>query len=150
MKLAEALSLRADLQRRVFQLKSRLKNNSKIQDGDDPAENIEELFKELDDTLVQLEDLVYRINDTNIHTTSEGENLTHMLAHKDVLSMRVKLMREVLEHVMENDARFGRNELRSIRLVNVPELQKKTDDYARQLRELDVKIQGLNWTTDLL
>lgn len=149
MKLAEALSLRADLQKRVSQLKLRMKNSAKVQEGDEPAENMEELFEELNAMLAQLEELIYRINDTNTHTLCEGENLTHIMARKDVLSMRVTLMRELLKHVTENDMRFVRNELKYIRQVNVSELQKETDDYARQLRELDVKIQGLNWNTDL-
>ena len=45
MKLAEALSVRADLQRRISQLKSRLKDSSKIQEGDTPAENVKDLYK---------------------------------------------------------------------------------------------------------
>ena len=110
---------------------------------------MEELFNELDGMLAQLEGLIYRINDTNMHTLCEGESLTRMMARKDVLSIRVALMRELLKHVTENDTRFGRNELKYIRQVNVSELQKETDGYARQLRELNVKIQGLNWNTDL-
>ena len=84
-----------------------------------------------------------------MHTLCEGENLTRLMARKDTLSMRVDLLRELLKHVAENETRYGRSELKSIRIVNVSELQKETDNYARQLRELDVKIQGLNWTTDL-
>lgn len=149
MKLAEALSLRADLQKRVSLLKLRMKNSAKVQEGDKPAENMEELFNKLEGMLAQLEGLIYRINDTNMHTLCEGESLTRMMARKDVLSIRVALMRELLKHVTENDTRFGKNELKYIQQVNVSELQKETDGYARQLRELNVKIQGLNWNTDL-
>ena len=149
MKLAEALSLRADLQKRVSLLKLRMKNSAKVQEGDKPAEKMEELFNKLEGMLAQLEGLIYRINDTNMHTLCEGESLTRMMARKDVLSIRVALMRELLKHVTENDTRFGKNELKYIRQVNVSELQKETDGYARQLRELNVKIQGLNWNTDL-
>ena len=39
MKLAEALNLRADLQKRIAQLKERLANNVKVQEGDSPAED---------------------------------------------------------------------------------------------------------------
>ncbi|MDR2809475.1 MAG: DIP1984 family protein, partial [Tannerellaceae bacterium] len=39
MKLAEALSIRADLQKRIAGLKERLKNSSKIQEGDVPFED---------------------------------------------------------------------------------------------------------------
>ena len=40
MKLAEALSNRADLQRRISQLKGRLKDSHKVQEGDTPAEDV--------------------------------------------------------------------------------------------------------------
>ena len=58
MKLAEALSIRADLQKKVAQLKERIKESAKVQEGDEPCHNVEELYKELDEALVQLEDLI--------------------------------------------------------------------------------------------
>ena len=48
MKLAEALSIRKDLQKRVQQLGQRIQNNVKVQEGDEPSELPEELMKELD------------------------------------------------------------------------------------------------------
>ena len=39
MKLAEALTLRADLQKRAAQLQNRLYNNAKVQEGEKPAED---------------------------------------------------------------------------------------------------------------
>ena len=53
MKLAEALSIRADLQKKVAQLKERIKESAKVQEGDEPCDNVEELYKELDEVLVQ-------------------------------------------------------------------------------------------------
>ena len=44
MKLAEALNQRADLQKRIAQLRDRLSNNVKVQEGDLPAEKPEDLF----------------------------------------------------------------------------------------------------------
>ena len=76
MKLAEALSIRADLQRKVSQLRARLKDSSKVQEGDTPAEQISDLFLELEECLVQLEEMVYRINHTNMQTFYEGETIT--------------------------------------------------------------------------
>ena len=37
MKLAEALHQRADLQKRIAQLGTRLNNNAKVQEGDEPT-----------------------------------------------------------------------------------------------------------------
>ena len=101
MKLAEALSIRADLQRKVSQLRARLKDSSKVQEGDTPAEQISDLFLELEECLVQLEEMVYRINHTNMQTFYEGETITRMIARKDHLSQRVAINQDLLEHVME-------------------------------------------------
>lgn len=148
MKLAEALSIRADLQRKVSQLKGRLKDSAKVQEGNKPAENTDDLFKELDSCLVKMEDLIYRINFTNIRTVHNGETLTQMIARKDVLNLRLSVMRDVMKNTLETD-RYGRNEIKYVRTVDVTELHKRIDTYAKQLRELDLKLQKLNWTTDL-
>lgn len=79
-----------------------------------------------------------------------GENLTRMLVRRDSLSARVSLMREVLKHVTETETRYGRNEIRYIRTVDVENLRKDTDSYCKQLRELDNLIQNINWAVELL
>ena len=150
MKLAEALILRADLQKRISQLKGRLKDSSKVQEGDQPAENPNELFQELEVHLSQLEDLIYRINMTNVQTVFEGETLTHMMARKDVLTIRLSVMRELIAHVTESETRYGRNEIKHVRIINVADLRRTTDEYSKKLRELDTKIQSLNWTVELI
>ena len=150
MKLAEALSLRADLQKRLAQLKGRMKESAKVQEGDTPPEDFAVLEKEFDSLLGQLETLIYRINVTNLATADdEGATLTALIARRDVLAMRVSSMREVLDFVSEPDNRYGRNEIKTVRLVDVAEARRKLDGHSRSLRELDMKIQGLNWTVEL-
>lgn len=146
MKLAEALSIRADLQKRVAQLKERIKESAKVQEGDEPCDNVEEL----DEAVVQLEDLIYRINITNVQIVQDGDSLTRLIAKRDVLSMRVKALKEVVNYVAANDTRFGRNELKYVRTIDIKVLRKEADTYAKQYRELDLKIQSLNWTVDLV
>ena len=149
MKLAEALSIRADLQQRISQLKSRLKDSAKVQEGDEPAESVNDLRKELDDCLSQLEELIFRINKTNMQVVHEGVPITRMIARKDMLNLRLSVMREVLKHAVETD-RYGRNEIKYVRTVDVAGLRKEMDNYAKELRELDLKLQSLNWTVELL
>lgn len=149
MKLAEALSIRADLQRRINQLRTRLKDSSKVQEGDLPAEQLTDLFQELDACLVQWEDMVFRINQTNIKTLYEGKSITRMIARKDRLAQRVAINQELLKHVMETE-RYGRNEIKYVRQVDVTALRKETDCFAKELRELDLKLQEFNWAVDLL
>ena len=82
MKLAEALSLRADLRifisssRRLRECPSSLRRASatstrrKVQEGDTPPEDIAVLEKEFDSLLGQLETLIYRINVTSLRRAS--------------------------------------------------------------------------------
>ena len=51
MKLAEALQMRADLQRRISQLSGRLHNNARVQEGEQTPEDPEQLLMELEDNL---------------------------------------------------------------------------------------------------
>ncbi|OUO50900.1 hypothetical protein B5F77_11790 [Parabacteroides sp. An277] len=150
MKLAEALSLRADLQKSIAQLKSRLKECSKVQEGDEPSENPEEVLAQLEKKFPELEELIYRINYTNMHTEHEGLNLTQMIAKKDALTLRITALREVLNYVTERESRYSRNEIKYIRFLDVAKLRKQIDSLSQELRLLDMRIQSINWTVDLL
>ena len=149
MKLAEALNQRADLQKRIAQLQERLNNNVKVQEGDSPAEDPKDLFAELDDAIHQLKETVFRINRTNLETAVEGRSLTDIIAEKDTLSLKISTLREVLENANVRSDRFSRNEIKFVRTIDVAKLQKQIDDLSKQLRELDVKLQQANWSTDL-
>ena len=149
MKLAEALNQRADLQKRIAQLRERLANNVKVQEGYQPAENPNDLFKELEGSLKQLKDLIVSINRTNQETIWEGKTLTEMIAEKDVLSMHLGTLRATLEAANVRSDRFSRNEIKFVRTVDVNALQKKVDDLSKELRELDSRLQQANWMTDI-
>ena len=149
MKLAEALSLRADLLKTIAQLKSRLKECSKVQEGDEPSENPEEVLAQLERKFPELEELIYRINYTNMHTEHEGLNLTQMIAKKDALTLRITALREVLNYVTERESRYSRNEIKYIRFLDVAKLRKQIDSLSQELRLLDMRIQSINWTVDL-
>ncbi|MBQ6073207.1 MAG: DIP1984 family protein [Bacteroidales bacterium] len=149
MKLAEALNQRADLQKRIAQLRDRLSNNVKVQEGDQPAEKPDDLFKELEGSLKQLKDMIVCINRTNQETVWEGRTLTEMIAEKDVMTMHLGALRSTLEAANVRSDRFSRNEIKFVRTVDVNALQKKVDDLSRDLRELDSRLQQANWMTDL-
>ena len=78
MKLAEALQERADLNIRIQQLRSRLENNAFVQEGEQPAEDPDDLLSELNENVKRLEWLISRINLTNCVTSVEGRTLTEI------------------------------------------------------------------------
>src|SRR5690349_21118346 len=65
MKLGEALTIRADLQKRIAQLGSRLQASGVVQEGDTPPEDPAALLAELETLTDELERLIARINLTN-------------------------------------------------------------------------------------
>ena len=151
MKLAEALSIRKDLQKRIFQIEKRLEDNVKVQEGDEPAENPEELMKELDGCLNRLEELIWHINLTNVQTVNEaGKTITQMIAEKDVLTMRISALRDTFEKASSQQERYSHSEIKMVTVVDVKQLGKQIDEYSAKLRKLDIEIQTLNFQTELL
>ena len=150
MKLATALSERADLQKRISDLGVRLNNNAKVQEGEKPAEEPEVLLKELNDCLLRLAELMARINKTNNLTRAGDQTITDLIAKRDCLKTRVKIMRDFLNASSDMVNRYSKTEIKICSTVSVAELQKKVDVWSKQLRETDEKIQELNWLTELI
>ena len=150
MKLAEALNRRADLQRKVSQIRERLNNNVKVQEGDEPAEQPTDLFEELDKCLAELGELVTLINKTNQETLVDGETITSLIAQKDMCKLRHSVLRSALNEANDISNRYTRNEIKIVRTVDVGALQKEVDEVARSIRLLDTKLQEANWTTNLV
>lgn len=150
MKLATALSTRADLQSRLNELETRLVANSKVQEGEKPDENPMELISEKDRIIAELETLISKINLTNSKTEAGGMTITELLAKRDCLKLDIKIMRNFLNSASNKIHRLSRSEIVIKSTVNVAELQKKVDALSKELREIDEKIQELNWTTELI
>lgn len=150
MKLAEALSLKKDLEKRISDLKERLDNAVRVQEGDEPAENPAELLAELDSCLGQLERLIYNINVTNMKVVNEdGKTMTKMLAERDVLNKRIGILRSTFNRAASYGDRYSRNEVRSVATIEAKPLRQELDKFSKQYRELDMTIQRLNFTYDI-
>ncbi len=146
MKVAEALALRADLQKRLEQLKQRLVKNARIQEGDKPEEDPVELQSELEKSAQELTVLIQRINRTNA-ASRFGDGT---LAERDVLKIRYNVYRELATAASTSQARTTRSEVKYMSTVSVAATQRKADDLAKQYRELDTRIQEADWLTTLL
>ncbi len=149
MKLAEALSVRKDLQNKIDQLEDRLKSIVKIQEGDEPDEAAEDLLSELQNAAVQLEDVVYRVNRTNLHAVIDGVPITKLIARKDVLTKEIGILRNVLKVASAQESRYSRNEIKYVRTIDTAELRKKVDRLSAELRRVDLRIQEANWMFEL-
>ena len=150
MKLAEALILRADLQKRIDQLRVRLNNNAKVQENDEPSENPEELLNELDNNINQLKILIKQINKTNCVTVSNGQTLADMIAERDTLTLKSNILRGFLNIAGQKVNLYSTTEIKIMSTVDVPALQKELDLLSKKIRETDTELQQANWLTELI
>ncbi len=150
MKLAEALQERADLNRKIEQLKARLNNNVLVQDGEKPVEEPELLKQELDAAIVRLAYLVAHINQTNCETKVDGQTLTELIAQKDALALKIHLYKDIVYTASQTAYRARNTEIKVKSAISVADWQAEIDKMAKKLRLLDNRLQENNWITELL
>jgi hypothetical protein len=126
MKLAEALLLRADIQKKLASLQMRAQKYAVVQEGETPAENPNELLRQIEAVTEELARLVFRVNKANLaHTVRGGETLTEALARCDALQLRHGALNGVVEVCAKPPERYGVKEIRWVRTVDVAALQKR-------------------------
>ncbi len=153
MKLAEALIMRADHQKRVESLKHRLNRNAKVQEGERPLEDPQQLLAEFTTLADNLLDLVQRINRTNSATMLGGDDsmsIADAIAMRDSLRLRHGTLSGLAEAAIPEMTRYSRAEIKSLPTVDVRAIRAQADLFAVQHRELDARIQATNWQVDLL
>jgi hypothetical protein len=155
MKLAEGLALRAEATRRVEQLRARIVANARYQEGEQPSEDAVELLARATETVAELEALIRRINVTNASTTLDGgTTITDALARRDALRLQHSVVGAAADaasgRAEPGYARQLRSELTWRSALPVTELREQADELARELRELDSRVQQANWATDLV
>ena len=150
MTLGEALTVRADMQQRLGELRARLVAVAKVQEGEAPAEQPDVLLAEFEQTAERLRRLIARINRTNLTVvTANGETLTDALARRDVLAFRFKVHRELAAAASEQSERYSLREIKMTATVDVAGFRRTVDELARERRELDVALQAANWANTL-
>jgi hypothetical protein len=156
MKLAEALLLRADRNRTLQQLRQRIQVSARYQEGEDPPEDARDLVSVASTVLDELEGLIRNINRTNSGTVmADGRTVTDALAERDVLRLRYSVLKVSADAASGAQQQVGymratRSELKLMSDLDVKNLRQQGSDVARRARELDARIQEVNWTTELL
>jgi hypothetical protein len=151
MKLAEALAERSDCQKRLEEIRSRLAGSARIQEGEEPAEDPNELLAQTDRVYSRLLELISAINRTNSCTPFDKDRtISDAIAERDVMGKRRDFLAEVAGSASSRWDRYSKSEVRYVMAVPVAKLRADGDQLAKQYRELDLRIQELNWNTELI
>ena len=146
MKLGEALTLRADLQKRLNRVQALLLENATTQEGDTPAVAPVGLLEEY-------RRLATEHNRTNVgaRVGGGGEELTlaDAVVRRDRLAKEAGLLRDLAGQAMPRRSRYLHTEVKHVPAVDVADLLAQADRLSREHRELDTRVQQTNWEVDL-
>ena len=151
MKLAEALLLRSDQQKKLVSLKQRINANVLIQDGDEPSEDPNELLKQVFALTKESQKLVFTIHQTNaLAKLNDGRSLLALLTQRDELVERHKVLTSAISNTNREPDRYSSREIKWRKVIPVSSLQKQADDIAMKLRKINIVIQANNWQFNLV
>jgi hypothetical protein len=150
VKLGEALQRRSDNQKRMSELQTRLVKSAIVQEGEKPPEDPAKLLTELDrlheDTLA----FVQRINRTNAATRfDKRRTLSDAIAEREATKELRQRLIAAADASAEQQNRYMKSEIRIVRTMDAGALRKRADQLARDARDLDIRIQAMNWEVDL-
>jgi DNA-binding FrmR family transcriptional regulator len=150
MKLAEALLLRADIQKKLASLQARAQKYAVVQEGERPAEDPKEILRQIEAVSTELQRLVFTINRANLtHRIKTGESLTEALANRDGLVLRHRILQSIADVCAKPPERYGVKEIRWVTTVDVAAIQGQVDGLAKQIREINAAIQEAGWQVEL-
>jgi len=151
VKLAEALAERSDCQNKIEEIKKRLVRSARVQEGEQPAEDTTELLAESERVFARLLELISAINRTNSKTIFDGEqSISDAIAERDLVGKRRDFLAGVADAASTRQDRYSKSEVRFVATVSVGKLQTEVDHLAKRYRQLDTRLQEMNWKTELI
>ena len=67
-----------------------------------------------------------------------------------MLGKKISILKEIAEEATVKVNRYSQTEIKIFSAMKVDQLQREINKYSKEYRELDTKLQGLNWTIDLM
>lgn len=151
MKLAEALLIRADMQKKLASLKSRIEKNIQVQEGEKPDEDPQELMQEAQQVNNELHQLISQIQRTNASAMlDDNQSMLAVLIERDTLTERHKIIMSALNKARQLNQRYSPREIKWLVTIPVKDLQKQADDVSGKIRQVNTRIQSANWQIDLV
>jgi len=151
LKLAEALAERSDCQNRLEDLKKRMARSARVQEGEQPAEDSAEVLSEAERLFGRLLDLVSAINRTNARTAfDEKRSVSDAIAKRDITAKKRDFLSSIADAASTRQDRYSKSEVKFVATLSIAQLQKQVDQLSKEFRELDTRLQELNWQTELV
>lgn len=149
--MAEALAERSDCQNRIEELEKRMLRVARIQEGEPPAEDSDDLLVEAQRLFARVLELISAINRTNGATVFDGKKtISDAIAQRDVVGKRRDFLSGIADAASTRQDRYSKSEVKFVSTFSIAQLQKEVNLLSKEYRELDTRLQELNWKTELV
>lgn len=146
MKLAELLIERSENQKRISVLANRLNTYATVQEGDTAPINVDFALRKLNELFVKQEELIKKINKTNMVTELEpGLTLADAVCKRDIMKNKRGIYSSLFSASAIQENRYSKKEIKFVNTLDVDMITDVMDDLAKNIRVLDGKIQAKNW-----
>jgi len=152
MLLAESLLRKAVLKKELEALEQRMSESARIPQDEEPADDYLVLLREYSEKENELREMNLRILATNNNAVfREGETISQAIIRRDSLKRVVSMYNKLLSAAIGSGrGMFASRDIKYRRIVNMDKVRSEMDKTAIQYRDLDIKLQQLNWNTELL
>jgi len=125
--------------------------SARVQEGEQPAEDSTALLTETERVFARLLELVGAINRTNATTPfASGKTISDAIAERDIVGKRRDFLSSIADSASTRQDRYSKSEVKFVATLSIADLQKQVDQLSKRFRELDTRLQELNWQTDLV
>jgi len=151
MFLAEALLRKAVLKKELEALEQRMGESARVPHDEEPVDDYLVLLSSYREKEGELLDMSLRILATNSSTAfREGETISQAIIRRDSLKRVVNMHSKLLGAAIGGGrGLFTNRDIKYRRVVDMDKVRADMDNAAMQYRSLDVKLQQLNWNTEL-
>jgi hypothetical protein len=96
-------------------------------------------------------ELISAINRTNATTSYDSDKtISDAIAERDVVGKRRDFLSAIADSASTRQDRYSKSEVKFVATLSIAELQKQVDQLSKRFRELDTRLQELNWQTELV
>ncbi|MDR1320714.1 MAG: DIP1984 family protein [Gracilibacteraceae bacterium] len=132
MKLAEALIQRADAQTKLSQLKTRMQNNIKVQEGEKPAESFAELLSQYNALAGEFTALAKCINKTNAATPMDSGTIADAITEGGNGEIKSSFLSFQKTQILSTVARIQSGAIRrceNLAMITIPDSVTSIEDF---------------------
>ena len=98
-----------------------------------------------------MNELISAINRTNARTAfNAGLTISDAISERDVTAKRRDFLSAIAEAASTRQDRYTKSEVKFVASISVSALQTEVDQLSKHYRELDTRLQELNWQTELI